>query len=180
MQLPLALDRQLFLLINHLPHPPLVDGAAMILSGIGTAGMIWIFLGVVLFIREERKDHWFFLPLITSFLLAWLAIEAYVKPWFGRIRPMPNWGAQLIIDSPGSYSFPSGHATVAFALATVLSAKEPRWKWWFYLLAAAIATSRVYLGVHFPADVIAGGVLGLIIGYASVWLGREAKRAICT
>lgn len=67
------------------------------------------------------------------------------------------------------HSFPSGHATAAFAAAFVWAAFLPKMRWGFYALAALVALSRVYLGVHFPFDVLYGAFLGSIIG---IWSAR--------
>ena len=74
----------------------------------------------------------------------------------------------MLIAMPNDYSFPSGHTMASFAAATIL------WHWnrkvgiAAYLLAGAIAFSRLYLFVHFPSDVLAGAGIGCIIGIASV------------
>jgi undecaprenyl-diphosphatase len=69
-----------------------------------------------------------------------------------------------LIAVPHSHSFPSGHATISFACATVLAGAAPRFRVPLYLLAAAIAYSRLYNGVHWPLDVLAGAALGVAIG----------------
>ena len=61
MEFILSLDQQLFLLLNHLPHTSLSDVVALAISGVGTAGVIWFVLATVLFLKEEKKDHWFFI-----------------------------------------------------------------------------------------------------------------------
>lgn len=162
-------DRIIFLYINHLPHNLVSDSVAYALSGVGTYGFIWFVIGLWLFIREEERDHRFFIPFLSAGLVSLILIEYILKPLFGRLRPGLDLGA-IILGSfnNDSYSFPSGHATIAFALAGILAAKEPKWKWWFYVLAILIALSRIYLGQHFPSDVIAGAILGWGIGAATM------------
>jgi len=70
----------------------------------------------------------------------------------------------------GDYSFPSTHATLAWAMAVILSREEPRLKYWFYTLAVLISLSRIYLGVHYPSDVAGGALLGWAIGYGAMRL----------
>ena len=172
----LSLDESLFLSINHLPHTPLTNALGLLLSGVGAAGIIWFLLGLFLFFREEKKDHWFFAPLFLAGGFSWFIVEVVLKPLAARSRPGLELGAIIVGSSLNdSYSFPSGHATIAFAMAVVLSKKEPKWRWMFYVLAVLISLSRIFLGKHFPLDVIIGGLLGLGIGYFSLNLAKRVK-----
>lgn len=166
----LAVDQQLFFLINHLPHNGLLNTFFLGLSGVGTGGLIWFLLGLWLFLKEEKKDHWFFVPIVLAGVIAFLITDWILKPLVARARPAVEMGA-FILGSPSTdYAFPSGHATIAFAMAVVLSKKEPKWRVWFYVLATAIAFSRIYIGKHYPFDVIGGGFIGIIIGWLSLML----------
>ena len=86
-------------------------------------------------------------------------------------RPRPT-GAHLV-EIPSSASFPSGHATTAFAAATALAVLVPWTSWWAFAFAAWVAYSRVYLGVHYWSDIIAGAVLGAVVGYLVARVARE-------
>jgi undecaprenyl-diphosphatase len=81
-------------------------------------------------------------------------------------RPRPH--LDPLVRVPSDWSFPSGHAATSFAGATMLSHFLPRLRVALYLLAAAIAWSRVYVGVHYPADVLAGAALGTAVGWAAI------------
>ena len=166
-----AIDQPLFLLINHLPHNVIFDAVASGLSGIGQWGGIWFVLAAILFFREEKRDHWFFLPFVISGLLGSILSEILIKFLVARPRPAIEMGA-IILANPGNYSFPSTHTTLAFAMAYILSREEPSLRRWFYTLAIFISLSRIYLGVHYPVDVVSGALLGTIIGWASFLLGR--------
>ena len=170
------IDQQVFLLFNHLPHWAILNIFFEILSGVGTAGIVWFVLAALLFLKEEKKDHWFFLPIILAGGVSWVLVEQILKPMIGRVRPTAEMGAIIIGSIKDDPSFPSGHATIAWAMAVVLARKEPRLKWLFYGLAFLISFSRIFLGKHFPLDVIAGGVLGVGIGYASLFIGEYAKK----
>lgn len=170
----LSLDQQIFLLINHLPRSFITYGLALLLSGAGTAGIVWFILGFILFLREERKHHWFFAPIIMAGGVSWFLVEKVIKVLVGRVRPSLELGAIIAGGGNGKndFSFPSGHATIAFAMAVVLSKIEPKWKLLFYILAVAISFSRIYIGKHYPLDVIGGAVLGWLIGKSALWLSK--------
>jgi membrane-associated phospholipid phosphatase len=104
------------------------------------------------------------------------AATAVVKEVFDRARPAiadPEFLAH--VSTPQSASFPSGHASTAFAAATAVALLHPRLRWPALGIAALVAASRVYLGVHFTLDVTAGALLGAGIGAAMVWLVRRAE-----
>lgn len=171
METLLALDHTLFLLINHLPHTVLSDTVALTLSGaLSTTIILWFLLSVWLFVREEKRNHWFFLPIVSAGTLSLLVGQILLKNMFMRNRPPISLGAILVQGPLPDYSFPSGHAAFVWALAVVLANKEPRAKYLFYLLAMLISLSRIYLGDHYPSDVVAGSMVGLAVGLFSLWV----------
>jgi membrane-associated phospholipid phosphatase len=94
-----------------------------------------------------------------------------LRDWIGRRRPPLVYPEpKPLVHVPHSGSFPSGHAAIAFACATVLAWARPRLAVPLYLLAAAIAWSRVYVGVHWPLDVLGGAVLGVLVATALLML----------
>jgi undecaprenyl-diphosphatase len=126
------------------------------LTRIGSWGAVWLAIGLVLAIVWRRWQP-FALVALTVAVASGLA--SLLKLIVGSSRPSDPG----LVSIPHSHSFPSGHTTTAFAAATVLSALVPRGAPAFYVLAAAIGYSRVYVGVHWPLDVIAGAVLGVVI-----------------
>ena len=106
-----------------------------------------------------------------------------IKPWIGRVRPSHEFieYINLLVSKGGKWSFPSNHAANSFAFATVLSYFYERKKIIFFLSATVIAYSRVYVGVHYPLDIIFGALTGYILSWSvlSVWIivkMRELKR----
>jgi undecaprenyl-diphosphatase len=95
-------------------------------------------------------------------------------------RPSTRYSSpRPLVTAPHDHSFPSGHAATSFAAATILTAAVPRAAPLWYLLAAAIGFSRVYVGVHYPLDVVGGAILGAAIAIALLRLagGRPRSRA---
>lgn len=170
----LALDQQLFIPFNHLPHTAVLDGLAQFFSGIGNAGIVWFVLGLWLIPKEEKKDHLFFPRLLVTGAIVWMT-QWVLKELIRRPRPggldVINVGVELT-----DFAFPSGHAMIAWSMAIVLARKEKRWRLGLFVLAALISFSRIYLGKHYPLDVLAGGLIGWAI--AEVVLRILQKKGI--
>lgn len=174
-------DGDISRLIFQLPHPFFFDWIFSLLSGIGTWGLIWVIVMVGLLVWEEVTDRREFFSLILVFLGIFIFVDTLLKNIVKRARPDVIYHLPVeLFGYPSTYSFPSSHAALAFAGAYILSKKHAKWKRWYYLLAILIAFSRVYLGYHYIFDVVSGGIIGIIIGYASLWmiqqLFRVAKR----
>jgi undecaprenyl-diphosphatase len=117
---------------------------------------VWLALGLVLSLLW-RRWHPFVLVLLADAAADGLA--GLLKVAVGVRRPHE---AHDLLALPHSKSFPSGHSATSFACATVLAFLVPRAAPLVYVLAAAIAYSRLYVGVHWPTDVIVGAVLGVV------------------
>ena len=110
-------------------------------------------------------------------LLADLAASG-LKLATDRRRPEETLdGIDVLVTTPSTAAFPSGHAATSFAAAVVLALALPALAPAFLVLAAAVAFSRLYVGVHFPLDVIAGAALGVAVATALLLLGRALRRS---
>jgi membrane-associated phospholipid phosphatase len=100
-------------------------------------------------------------------------VEHPVKAIFQRRRPFVDVVRALIVGKkPGSWSFPSGHTASSFAAAWVVSKRWPRLSPLFFALAALVGTSRVYVGAHYPGDVVSGAGAGVLLSETAYRLNR--------
>ena len=147
----------------------------MFLSWIGTQGAVFLVAAAVIALLWRRP--WVFVLVAASDLVGQLLSEG-MRNWIGRRRPPVVYPEpKPLVHVPHSGSFPSGHATVAFACATVIAWRAPRLAFPAFVLAAAIAWSRVYVGVHWPLDVLGGVGLGILVATALLMLSAIPRRS---
>ena len=145
---------------------PVLDAAMSMLSLAGSYSLIWLVIAAALLARKTTRQAG--VAAVSAVALA-EAIIALLKPIFMRPRPfLVDPSVTLIIDPPGDWSFPSGHAAAACACAVAIAVTlgARRWRIWLPIIALAtlMAFSRRYLFVHWPTNVLAGAVLGAFIG----------------
>jgi membrane-associated phospholipid phosphatase len=121
-------------------------------------------------------------PALLSGLLAVgvaAGLTAVLKDAFDRVRPaLADPAVQALVATPESASFPSGHAATAFAAAVAVGAFHPRVRWPLVGLAGLVGLSRIYLGVHYVLDVLAGAALGIAVGLIVVWTVRRLSATL--
>jgi undecaprenyl-diphosphatase len=127
-------------------------------------------------LRSRRLFPLVALAATVSFAVA-SGLNALIKGLVDRSRPPASMDLNALVGVPGSPSFPSGHAMTAFATAGAIALLAPRLRAPVLALAALIAFSRVYLGVHFATDVLAGSLLGAAIGLATGLAARWVRQA---
>jgi undecaprenyl-diphosphatase len=153
---------------------PLVTPLAKALSAVGASGLVFVVVAAMLSARARRAGP-VLLTLATVILAD--AVSRAMKAAFDRPRPsIAHADVHALVAVPGNASMPSGHAWIAFASAVVLGGLAPRLRPWMLGLACLIALSRVYLGVHYPSDVLVGAAGGAAPGGA-VLLGRRLGHA---
>jgi undecaprenyl-diphosphatase len=171
-----GLDESLFHLLNGVWTMPLLDALMPALSRAGSLGALWLLLLGAIVAFGKKTGRRIALAGLLALAIGFASSEL-IKDLTVRPRPFLVLDhVRLLVSAPHSYALPSGHATSSFAAASgaALAAKKllqrvPVWGWAMFLLAAAIAYSRIYVGVHWPTDVAAGMLLGL----ASGWLGAR-------
>ncbi len=151
---------------------------------------LYLFL-LYLMIRDFKKQWW--IPLIgvaVTILLADQITASLMKPYFMRLRPSQEPTLQglihLVLDRHGEiyrggvYGFASSHAANTFATATyftLLFRSRHRWITLLFIWAAGMTYTRIYLGAHYPGDILVGGMVGVASAFVGYWVfGMVAKK----
>jgi undecaprenyl-diphosphatase len=144
-----------------------------------TASNLWVMRGLAVVLLAwvvARGRDWTPVAIGIAAVAATSLATTAIKALVDRTRPpfaVP--GLHALGQVPGDASFPSGHASTAFAAAIVLGASLPRLRPALLGLAALVAVSRVWLGVHYPSDVLAGAALGAGIGLGAISLTARVR-----
>lgn len=173
----MALDWAILNEIQDIFGGPFMDFVMPRITMLGNAGVFWIILGVCLLIsKKHRKEG---VLVLIGLLMGLIIGNGIVKNLVARERPCwLNPDFHLLIANPKDYSFPSGHTQASVIAATILTMCNKKWGVIVIPLAILIAFSRLYLYVHFPSDVLAGALMGVIIGAATVVVFQLISRRI--
>ncbi len=158
------LDAKIFLAINSGEHPPGADNLTRFISTVTRGGWIWI-LGVLAARQMGIPISGNTLRvLIPSIVVPTLIVDYPVKAFFRRRRPFLDVIRAVVIGRKlESWSFPSGHSASSFAAAWTLTRIWPRGGPIFFSLASLVGFCRIYVGVHYPGDVLSGAICGMTL-----------------
>lgn len=137
-------------------HIDLLTNMLSLISFLGSALFV-IIITSILFLYDRKTRH--YIPVLWLTLLVSIGIGLLLKYFIAR--PRPNF---VPLEFKNSFSFPSTHAIAVFAPLALLDKEFPKVKWIWLSIAILVLFSRIYLGVHYLSDVVAGALLGYIIG----------------
>ena len=163
-------DKKIFTFFNSSLANPVFD----IFFPIITNQDIWIIpilLGIIILsIKGGTKGRIASIVLIIGVILADYSSAQIIKPYFQRLRPSHDILDQirLLVPKGGRYGFVSSHAANMYVSATILGYFYSKQKRLFFTIASLVAFSRVYVGVHYPADIVFGGLLGYGLGWITI------------
>lgn len=139
---------------------------------LGNAGLIWLLIAAVLLFQKKYRRTG--ILLLAGLLAGVLIGNVALKNLVARARPCwIDTAVRMLVSVPKDFSFPSGHTLSSVIAATVLTGSDRRFGFFAIPAAVLIALSRLYLFVHFPSDVLAAALLGLLIGFAVLIFGGK-------
>ena len=166
-----AIDARLFLAINHLPHTRLSNRFMYFVTTIMNGGFGWVLGLTIAALLSRKRGRQALLQVVPPLWFATMTVEYPIKYYFRRRRPFVDVVQAIAVGrKPGSFSFPSGHSAAGFAGAWLLSRHYPRLAALWYSIAALVGFSRIYLGAHYPGDVLSGALAGTTIAEAARWV----------
>lgn len=188
-------DKQLLVFLNSY-HADWLDPVMILITKTWFWIPFYIFL-LYLIIKNYKKEAWIVVVVLALLLtLTDQLTSTIMKPYFARLRPsqdpsligvihiVKDWMTFPITEyRGGKYGFASGHASNTFATAMfgwLLFKNKYRWAYLFFLWAAVMTYTRIYLGVHYPGDILVGGALGTLLGWLAFlfykWLDEQTKK----
>lgn len=166
----LNLDGGFLLFLQESVRNPMLDSLMKFITALGNGGMIWI--GATILLLIPKKTRKIGMMSAVALLGSLIINNNIIKNIVQRPRPFVTFtDLQIIIPTPSEYSFPSGHTSSSFAAAAVFYRHLPK-KLGLpsVILAGLIGFSRLYVGVHYPTDVIAGVIMGILLSYLAEFL----------
>lgn len=184
-----TIDHNLFVFLNTFCSNIFFDYFFKFITDTHNLYLLMLFAGILFLIKSKVNALKIIVVVVIAMGISDLIGGQILKPFFGRLRPShPCYfvegkhlffeGANFLFGMKRGGSFPSNHAMNAFAFATVLTLYFPRNFFYFYTFSALVAYSRIYVGVHYPLDIIGGGFLGFIIGMFVYYLFYYIKLVI--
>lgn len=162
----IQLDGGILLFIQDYIRMDFMNGFWQFITSLGDKGWFWIVVSVLLLI--PKKTRYIGIAALLSLTVNALITNVTLKPLVARTRPyVAIEGLNILAAAPHDFSFPSGHTSASFAAALVYLRKMPKkYGVCFVVLATLIAFSRLYVGVHYPTDVLAGFLIGVFSSWA--------------
>ncbi|MBN1543504.1 phosphatase PAP2 family protein [candidate division KSB1 bacterium] len=157
------IDTSLFFWINQGWQNPIFDWLMPFVTRKENGFPLWIVVYILLLWKGGTKGRIAALLIIPVIVFSDQLSASVFKPLFQRTRPcVALEDVQMLTGLKTSFSFPSSHAANIFAAASFFAIFYPQGRWFYWTLASLVGLSRIYVGVHYPFDVIAGAVLGVL------------------
>lgn len=157
-----SFDISIFHFVNHDLSNPLLNLLIPLISKFGS-GELYFVPGILLLFSRKKEFKTLGILILAGLTVSYY-ITGFLKILIARPRPFVALPDAILLGTiEKNYSFPSNHSVTAFMMAALLS-KDFKKYTLFYSLAGIVAFSRIYIGVHYPSDVIVGAIIGVVIG----------------
>lgn len=172
-----SIDLSIFYFINHTLSSGFLNRFFSIITNVNNWYIAYIILLGISFFKGGKKGKIAAVGVIILIIITDQTSANIIKELIRRIRPCNALTDAITpLGCTGSYSFPSNHALNNFAAAAFYYRLFPKLKWILFVTASLVALSRVYLGLHYPSDILGGALLGIVFGYffaeAAIRLGK--------
>ena len=160
------LDTQIFFFLNDFAgQSPFLDSVIVFFASYLAYILVAAFVAFLFFSAYTKREKWEILAVtVISAGIARGFITEVIRYFYHRPRPFTELGIHpLFTDS--AWSFPSGHATFFFAMATAIYLYNRKWGMWFFAGTVLVTLARVAAGVHYPSDILGGAIIGVFTGY---------------
>lgn len=162
-----GVDLQLFYAVNNLAGKlKFVDMLGIFFAGLGGIALMTALIAVLWFMDWglPRLKNRYAAVLAFEAAVLGVALEQVIRQFYVRARPFVDHAANVLVSqSPSEPSFPSGHSTVAFALAISILIYNRKAGWWLFFIALLVGLGRIFVGVHYPFDVLGGLALAIFV-----------------
>lgn len=164
------LDDVMFLFLNG-HHWPIIDKMMPLITLLGDGITLTLLSAAVFLALKQYKD--LALKLFVAYCCTGVVVQL-IKHTVHRLRPAEVLANVHVIGTTLHYnSFPSGHTAAAFTAAMILADYYPGYSGFLFVVALLVGYSRIYLGAHFPVDVLAGALMGMVMGKLILWYTRD-------
>ncbi len=175
----LQFDTEIFQYINSGMSNIIMDMAMPIITSIKYWAPVYLIGFLFLLVKYKWKGLFYCVMIALTVGIANEISSHILKEFFARPRPCHTLSGDdinLLVGCGPGKSFPSSHSTNNFALATILTYYFRKNRYWFYAIAATVAFSRVYVGVHYPLDITGGAILGTTVGLFFTFIAKQLDK----
>jgi undecaprenyl-diphosphatase len=175
----IELDKVLFFLFNVYLANPVTNLVMPIITNDNLLRLAFAAMVIVLLLFGNKRTRWLALFSIATLVITDQLSAGLLKGLIARPRPCHVFtDINLLVTCGGGYSMPSSHAANVFGQAFLLSRNIKHIGWPLFIFAILVASSRVFVGVHYPGDVLGGFVIGAVAGLFVSWLYKGFIRII--
>lgn len=161
-----SIDLMIFYFFNHTISLPILDKFFSIITSVNNWYIAYVILLGISWTKGGKRGKIAVIGVILLIIASDQTGYRLLKEFFARPRPCDILTDVITpVGCTGTYSFPSNHALNNFAAAFFFYKLFPKLKWVLFITASLVAISRVYLGLHYPSDIIGGALIGIVFGY---------------